>query len=141
MKLSSLSKQLTQDTNALEEMLTIMSTVKYIANSYGKKANTKSFLDIVQKTDERVYAMICLLVEKKHFSRKSIAALTRKVEEAYQQRCNIIYIKAPEKSLASLTASFENTKTNTTQKQGIHIKTAQTIYKRDTETDIEKLLA
>lgn len=141
MKTNAREYLLKDNPNLIQEYRTAIKVIKTLHRKYGEKLLRKEVRTVIEKNSPISHGLLNMLVTKKHYNKKDIQAIHHTIQDIKEKYDPTVEVVVP--SIAqteSLKNMFPTINTTKTEQTGITIKTQGKIYKREANTDIEKLL-
>lgn len=141
MKTNARESLLKDNPNLIQEYRTAIKVIKALHRKYGEKLLRKEVRTVIEKNSPTSHDLLNMLVTTKQYNKKDIQAIYHTIQDIKEKYDPTVEVVAPlTAQVESLTNVFSTINTTTTEETGITIKTQGKIYKREANTDIEKLL-
>ncbi len=132
---------LKENPDCIPEYWTAIKVLKNLHRKYGEKLLQNEVITIIQNESPVTYELIRMLTETKQYNKHAIQTLYHIIQDIKEHYDPTVEIIAPQSiKQESLAHTYKVVNRTVTTQTGITIKTQGKIYKREADTDIEKLL-
>ena len=135
-------QQLKEAPESIKDFREAINAIKTLQKKYGEKIKNDTLQKIIKETDPTTHTLLAMLIKTNSYNTQSIQTLYALIKKHKELHSDIVEVKV---------TSWTNTKdieqkhgkleTQETHKIGISIKKGESIYKRDLDNDVNKLLS